>query len=192
MRRILNGAGRRQHCLWSSRSTRRPNSCRIPGSPATPPRRRGSSPSSAQPPIETAPDSISVKSCRTHTSGRRAAARPASPAMNPVAVALCRPSANTSCTAATARPPCNVASTSACPSATRPGAPACAGVSMRSMLPRKAASVLVRAPVMRLLVRIPDRHGQENQKLAHLFMICSNIKLTWPRESIVSGIRAIH
>jgi hypothetical protein len=27
-----------------------------------------------------------------------------------------------------------------------------------------------------------------NPRLAHLFMICSNIKLTWPTESIGSGI----
>jgi hypothetical protein len=41
---------------------------------------------------------------------------------------------------------------------------------------------LVCARVMRLLVRIPDCPG-ENQKLAHLFMICSKIKLTLPTES---------
>ena len=118
-------------------------------------RRRGSRPSSANPLIDSAPDSISAKSCRTQTSGRRAAARPArptrpaSPAMNPVAAALCLPSAKTSCTAANARPPCNITSASAWPSATRASATASFGASMRSMLPRKVASVLVRAPVMR-------------------------------------------
>jgi hypothetical protein len=117
--------------------------------------RRGSRPSSANPLIDSAPDSISVKSCRTHTSGLRAITRPARPkrparpATNPVAAALCRPSANTSCTAPKARPPCSTASASACPSATRPDAAASACVSIRSMLPRKVASVFVRAPVMR-------------------------------------------
>ena len=85
-------------------------------------RQRGSRPSSASPRIDSAPDSISVKSCRTQTSGRRALTRPASPAMKPVAAALCRPSANTSCTAPIASPPCSVASASAWPSATRLGA----------------------------------------------------------------------
>jgi hypothetical protein len=33
---------------------------------------------------------------------------------------------------------------------------------------------------------------KENQKLAHLFMICSNIKLTGPQESIELGIHKIH
>jgi hypothetical protein len=109
-------------------------------------RRRGSRPSSASPLIDSAPDSISVKSCRIQTSGRRAAARPASPATKPVAVALCRPpSANTSCMAPKARPPCSVASASACPSATLRGAYASLCDSMRSMLPRKLASVFVRA-----------------------------------------------
>jgi hypothetical protein len=37
---------------------------------------------------DSAPDSISEKSCRTQTSGRRAVTRPARPAMNPVAAAL--------------------------------------------------------------------------------------------------------
>ena len=54
-------------------------------------KKRGSRPSSASPLIDSAPDSISVKSCRTHTSGRRATARAASPAIKPVAAALCRP-----------------------------------------------------------------------------------------------------
>jgi hypothetical protein len=112
--------------------------------------RRGSRPNSANPLIDTAPDSISVKSCRIHTSGRCgscvAASRPASPATKPVAAALCRPaSANTSCIAAKARPPCSVASASACPSATLRGEYASPSASMRSMLPRKLASMLVRA-----------------------------------------------
>ncbi len=108
--------------------------------------RRGSRPSSARPLIETAPDSISVKSCRTQTSGRRAVRRPASPAMKPVAVALCRPaSANTSCTAPVARPPCSAASASVWPSATRPETYASPCVSMRSMRPRKVVSMLRRA-----------------------------------------------
>jgi hypothetical protein len=107
-------------------------------------RRRGSRPSSANPLIDSAPDSISVKSCRTHISGRRAAACPARPATKPVAAALCRPaSVNTSCTAPIARPPCSVASASACPSATLPGLYASPCASMRSMLPRKLASVFV-------------------------------------------------
>jgi hypothetical protein len=110
--------------------------------------RRGSRPSSLHPLIDSAPDSTSVKSCRTHSSGRRALTRRANPATNPVAAALCRPSANTSCTAPRARPPCSAASASAWPSATRSGAVA-SWVSMRSILPRKLASVLVRAPLMR-------------------------------------------
>ena len=103
---------------------------------------RGSKPSSANPLIDSAPDSISVKSCRTHTSGRRAAARPASPATNPVAAALCRPrSANTSCIAPKVRPPCSAESTSACPSAALRGEPEAPCASTRSMLSRKLASV---------------------------------------------------
>jgi hypothetical protein len=123
--------------------------------------KRGSRPSSANPLIDSAPDSVSVKSCRTHTSGLRAIARPARPkcpakpkrparpATKPVAAALCRPSANTSCTAPKARPPCSTASAAAWPSVTRPDAMASAWLSIRSMLPRKVASVFVRAPVMR-------------------------------------------
>jgi hypothetical protein len=112
--------------------------------------RRGSRPSSLNPLIDTAPDSISVKSCRIHTSGRCgsfvAATRPASPATNPVAAALCRPlSANTSCIAPRARPPRSVASASACPSTTLRGEYASPCASMRSILPRKLASVLARA-----------------------------------------------
>jgi len=71
--------------------------------------RRGSSPSSLHPLSDSTPDSISVKSCLTHSSGRRTLTRRASPAMNPVATALC-PSENTSCTAPSARPPPNAAS----------------------------------------------------------------------------------
>jgi hypothetical protein len=147
--------------------------------------RRGSRPSSLHPLIDSAPDSTSVKSCRTHNSGRRALTRRARPAMNPVAAALCLPSANTSCTAPSARPPCSAASACAWPSAARSGAMA-SWVSMRSMLPRNVASVLVRAPLMRRswgkCVRFGS--GKRNQKLAHLFMICSNIKLRWRGESI--------
>ncbi|MEA2881711.1 MAG: hypothetical protein QOH32_967 [Bradyrhizobium sp.] len=110
--------------------------------------RRGSRPSSRHPLIDSVPDSISAKSCRTHTSGRCAVIRRASPAMNPVAAALCRPSENTSCIAPRASPPCNAASASPWPSATRSGAMT-SPVSMRSMLPRKSASMRVRAPVMR-------------------------------------------
>jgi len=51
-------------------------------------RQRGSRPSSESPLIDSAPDSISEKSCLTQTSGRRGATRPARPAMNPVAAAL--------------------------------------------------------------------------------------------------------
>jgi hypothetical protein len=109
--------------------------------------RRGSRPSSRHPLIDSAPDSISAKSCRTHSSGRRVLTRRASPAMNPVAAALCLPSANTSCTAPSARPPRSAASAPAWPSAAR--SDAASWVSMRSMLPRKLASVRVRAPVMR-------------------------------------------
>jgi hypothetical protein len=50
---------------------------------------------------------------------------------------------------------------------------------MRSMLPRKVASVLVRAPVIRATPRIIAVTGfSENPRRAPLFMICSNIKLT--------------
>jgi hypothetical protein len=115
--------------------------------------RRGSRPSSRHPLIDSAPDSISVKSCRTHSSGRRALTRRASPAINPVAAALCLPSANTSCTAPSARPPCSAASAPAWPSVTRSEAVA-SWVSMRSMLPRNVASVHVRAPVMRRSLKI--------------------------------------
>ncbi len=110
--------------------------------------RRGSRPSSRHPFIDSAPDSMSAKSCRTHNSGRCAATRHASPAMNPVADALCRPSENTSCSAPRARPPCSAASASPWPSAVRP-AGLTSPVSMRSMLPRNSASMRLRAPVMR-------------------------------------------
>ncbi len=114
--------------------------------------RRGSSPSSPHPRIDSAPDSISVKSCRTHSSGRRALTRRARPATNPVAAALCRPSENTSCTAPSATPPRSAASAAAWPSEARSGAVA-SWVSMRSMLPRNLASVHVRAPVIRRSLR---------------------------------------
>jgi hypothetical protein len=107
---------------------------------------RGSRPSSASPLIESAPDSISVKSCRTQTSGRRAATRPASPATKPVAAALCRPvSAKISCIVPSARPPCSAASASAWPSLTRRGEYGSPSASIRSIVPRKLASVSTRA-----------------------------------------------
>jgi hypothetical protein len=61
------------------------------------------------------------------------------------------------------------------------------------MSPRKDASVLMRALIMRRFLKCwwPSLVF-ENQKLAHLFMICSNIKLTGPEESIGIGVRAIH
>jgi hypothetical protein len=49
---------------------------------------RGSRPNSQSPLIDSAPDSISEKSCRTQTSGRRGDTLPESPAMKPVAAAL--------------------------------------------------------------------------------------------------------
>jgi hypothetical protein len=112
--------------------------------------KRGSRPSSANPLIDSAPASRSAKSCRTQSSGRRAATRPERPAMNPVATALCRPaSAKISCIVPRASPPCSAASASAWPSATRPdrcAAPSC--VSTRAISPRKAASVLMRALII--------------------------------------------
>src|SRR5688572_11860416 len=65
---------------------------------------------------------------------------------------------------------------------------------MRSMRPRKRASVFRRAPVMRRsLKEIVAIAGFEmNPLLAHLFMICSNIKLTGPKESIGNTTQAIH
>ena len=152
-------------------------------------RRRGSSPSSASPFIDSLPTSRSEKSCRTQISGRRGVTRRASPATKPVAAALCRPpSQNTSWIAPRASPPCSTASASAWPRAARASdnVPLCA--SMRSILPRKLASALRRALVM---ASLPSREVwlspvlfEENQELAHLFMICSNIKLTPPTESI--------
>jgi hypothetical protein len=60
---------------------------------------------------------------------------------------------------------------------------------MRAMLPRKPASVLVRAPVMRRsFARCLAIAVLLNPRLAYLFMICSNIKLTGPEESIGIGI----
>jgi hypothetical protein len=133
--------------------------------------RRGSRPSSRHPLIDSAPDSISVKSCRTHSSGRRALTRCARPAMNPVAAALWRPSANTSCTAPSASPPCSAASAPAWPSATRSDAVA-SWVSMRSMLPRNVASVHVRAPVMRRSLRKDIRHFSSGRETGS-WLICS-------------------
>lgn len=133
--------------------------------------RRGSRPSSLHPLIDSTPDSISANSCRTHSSGRRAVTRRARPAMNPVAAALCLPSANTSCTAPKARPPRSAASASAWPSVTRSGAGASL-VWMRSMLPRNLASVRVRTPVMRRsLKKKVGRHGFP--KRTHGWLICS-------------------
>ena len=55
--------------------------------------------------------------------------------------------------------------------------------------PRKLASVLVRAVLMRRSFRNFGlyRFFRVNPRLAHLFMICSNIKLTGPAESIGIG-----
>ena len=62
------------------------------------------------------------------------------------------------------------------------------------MLPRKVASVLVRAVLMpRSLGNFGlYRFFLVNPRLAHLFMICSNIKLTGPAESIRIDAMAIH
>jgi hypothetical protein len=54
------------------------------------------------------------------------------------------------------------------------------------MLSRNVVTTLVRAPLIRT---VPSKiwtacRFKENQKLAHLFMICSNIKLTGIEESI--------
>jgi hypothetical protein len=118
-------------------------------------RLRGSRPSSARPLIDSAPASRSQKSWRIQSSGRRGATRPARPATNPVAAALCRPaSANTSWTAPIARPPCSAASASAWPRLARRGRSTSPCASIRSMRPRKVASVLRRALVMR---RFPRR-----------------------------------
>src|SRR5258708_7139297 len=98
---------------------------------------------------------------------------------------------------------------------------------MRSMLPRKVASVLVRAAhdppkcerfgdkIMRFFNKMRARSNAKsastfadralasrrslqdvgpsqvlsvNPQAAHLFMICSNIKLRWPEESIAIGV----
>jgi len=65
---------------------------------------------------------------------------------------------------------------------------------MRSMLSRRCASVLVRAVLMpRSLWKFgPSGCFGMNPRLAHLFMICSNIKLTGGRESIGIDVQAIH
>src|SRR6266702_1974459 len=65
---------------------------------------------------------------------------------------------------------------------------------MRSIWPRKVASALMRAPLM---AAAPSGVGavalkKENRRLAHLFMICSNIKLTGRLESIELAICRIH
>src|SRR4051794_33607552 len=62
------------------------------------------------------------------------------------------------------------------------------------MRPRKFASVLVRAVLMRRSLRkfAVTASSRVNPRLAHLFMICSNIKLTGPAESIEIITRAIH
>jgi hypothetical protein len=120
-------------------------------------RPRGSSPSSASPLIDSRPTSRSEKSCRTQTSGRRGVTRRANPATKPVAAALCRPpSQNTSCKAPRASPPCSTASACPWPRAARSGdeLPPCA--SMRSILPRKLASALMRALVM---ASLPSRES---------------------------------
>jgi len=120
-------------------------------------RRRGSRPNSASPLIESAPTSRAEKSCCTQTRGRRGVRRRASAATKPVAAALCRPpSQNTSCKAPRASPPCNTASACPWPRAVRSGdeLPLCA--SMRSILPRKLASALMRALVM---ASLPSREG---------------------------------
>mgnify|MGYP005816292957 CR=1 FL=1 len=120
-------------------------------------RRRGSRPSSASPFIDSAPVSASEKSCRTQSSGRRGATRAARPATNPVAAALWRPpSQNTSCTAPLASPPCSTASAHAWPRAARCSAWEVPCASIRSILPRKVASALLRALVM---ASLPSREG---------------------------------
>jgi hypothetical protein len=67
---------------------------------------------------------------------------------------------------------------------------------MRSMLPRKVASVFVRAPIICAPLPQegagPSQVATVNPQPAHLFMICSNIKLTSPTESIVSGDYDFH
>ena len=75
------------------------------------------------------------------------------------------------------------------------------------MSPRKDASVLMRALIMRTAPKNcgPRISDQENfgpnfgpggfslmNPLAHLFMICSNIKLTEPEESTRIGFQEIY
>src|SRR5438552_12547935 len=56
------------------------------------------------------------------------------------------------------------------------------------MSPRKLASVLMRALIMRTAPKISAwLVFSNNPRLAHLFMICSNIKLTGPAESTGIG-----
>ena len=111
--------------------------------------RRGSRPSSHQPLIDSIPHSSAAKSCRTQSSGRLALTRCARPAAKPAAAALCRPSANTSCNAPRASPPCSTASAPSWPSAARSGASATMPASIRAMSSRKLASMRVCAPLMR-------------------------------------------
>ena len=110
--------------------------------------RRGSSPNSAKPGIDSSPFSRAEKSCRTHSRNFVCVRRCARPATNPVADALWWLPANTSCSAPSISPPPSAASASACPSGTwrvseaRP-------LSRRSIAPCRRASVLMRAPIMR-------------------------------------------
>jgi hypothetical protein len=56
------------------------------------------------------------------------------------------------------------------------------------MCPRKVASVLMRAPVMRRSFEKMSAIAEGNARLARLFMICSNIKLIGVSESTGIGI----
>jgi probable DNA metabolism protein len=61
------------------------------------------------------------------------------------------------------------------------------------MSPRKDASVLVRTLIMRTAPKILAWLVLANEpRLAYLFMICSNIKLTDPEESIGIAVQVIH
>src|SRR5260370_4036103 len=53
------------------------------------------------------------------------------------------------------------------------------------MLPRKVASVLMRRSLRGCWAVTGSK---VNPQAAHLFMICSNIKLRWPEESIAIGV----
>jgi hypothetical protein len=64
---------------------------------------------------------------------------------------------------------------------------------MRSIWLRKVASALMRALMLAAPSGVIAGGSQkENQRLAHLFMICSNIKLTAPLESIELARLRIH